>query len=95
MNVSTCHRQEISVGVQVAYAKPINASVNNLRMYNNIHVSGGTLCVSTVQHIEQQISAAFAEADASFMLTLANGDKVNLDDVCVTDGRFEYGGKVA
>lgn len=87
-SVRTCYGQTIEVGSQVAYAQllPVDWS---LVARTGVHELKTGIRVAKVVGIEQ-VNAGFAEADATVMLTLDDGRKINCEDVAVTDGNFRY-----
>jgi hypothetical protein len=83
----TAKSQVIELGTQVAYRKQqhINFHVEGGKV--TVNYAGGDLAVSHVEHVDRL--QGFCGADDQFTLTLENGDKVDADDVVVTDGNYK------
>jgi len=84
--VQTCYGQRIELGTQIAYALPVDLTVQG----HAINVRGGGLRVAKVVEIIQT-SEGFAEADPSVELVLDNADRIDCTKVAVTDQKFRYG----
>jgi hypothetical protein len=92
-SLDTSHYQFVMRGTQVAYAGKTEANAaaapTGLHDEIHIHIKPGRLKVARVVDIIAH-SLGFAEGDGTFELVLDNGDKVNVEDVAVTDGLFKY-----
>lgn len=90
--LSTSHRQMIRPGSQIAYALPVSLVLSDATLtprQATFTIEGGELRVGVVNRIDK-VGDAWAEADAVYRLVMMNGDVIDPDSACVTDGNYTY-----